>query len=253
MNCVDIFLSYPWFQAHDSSVRAMQWSPNDQWMLTGDHNGFVKYWQSNMNNVKMYQAHKDPIRGLRCVNVENLPSGPLSCCHGNCCCSNSVKTPGGKVRSYTKQPPSGWACQMGNLTKVFNFYLTNYYVKFCNFIIDLSIYLAKNYEILSSIKTKFESLNWFSLDAKNKNNNLCPFEIRQIHQKEWVVRMFISAKFYQNYILEVIKLFFDLNFSNLESLEHVRLPKTCITFSSFYNILDLQNICLLLMILHCIQ
>jgi polyadenylation factor subunit 2 len=33
-------------------------------MLTADHGGFVKYWQSNMNNVKMYQAHKDPVRGL---------------------------------------------------------------------------------------------------------------------------------------------------------------------------------------------
>lgn len=53
------------FQAHDTSVRVMKWSHNDQWMLTADHAGFVKYWQSNMNNVKMYQAHKDPIRGLR--------------------------------------------------------------------------------------------------------------------------------------------------------------------------------------------
>jgi polyadenylation factor subunit 2 len=42
----------------------MIWSNNEQWMLTGDHNGFVKYWQSNMNNVKVYQAHTDPVRGL---------------------------------------------------------------------------------------------------------------------------------------------------------------------------------------------
>ena len=35
------------------------------WMLTGDFGGYVKYWQTNMNNVKMYQAHKDPVRGLR--------------------------------------------------------------------------------------------------------------------------------------------------------------------------------------------
>jgi polyadenylation factor subunit 2 len=52
------------FKAHDSAVRAMIWSNNEQWMLTGDHNGFVKYWQSNMNNVKVYQAHHDPVRGL---------------------------------------------------------------------------------------------------------------------------------------------------------------------------------------------
>ena len=43
----------------------MIWSHNDLWMLTADHSGFVKYWQSNMNNVKMYQAHRDPVRGLR--------------------------------------------------------------------------------------------------------------------------------------------------------------------------------------------
>lgn len=52
-------------KAHDVSVRTMVWSHNDNWMVTGDHGGFVKYWQSNMNNVKMFQAHKDPIRGIR--------------------------------------------------------------------------------------------------------------------------------------------------------------------------------------------
>uniref|UniRef100_A0A3Q2D7U2 pre-mRNA 3' end processing protein WDR33 n=2 Tax=Cyprinodon variegatus TaxID=28743 RepID=A0A3Q2D7U2_CYPVA len=49
-------------QAHDSPVRAMTWSHNDMWMLTADHSGYVKYWQSNMNNVKMFQAHKEAIR-----------------------------------------------------------------------------------------------------------------------------------------------------------------------------------------------
>nr|XP_027219499.1 pre-mRNA 3' end processing protein WDR33-like [Penaeus vannamei] len=42
----------------------MVWSHNDQWMVTGDTGGFVKYWQTNMNNVKLFQAHKDPVRGL---------------------------------------------------------------------------------------------------------------------------------------------------------------------------------------------
>ncbi|XP_060551077.1 pre-mRNA 3' end processing protein WDR33-like [Ruditapes philippinarum] len=51
-------------QAHETSVRAMVWSHNDQWMLTADHAGFIKYWQSNMNNVKMYQGHKEPIRSI---------------------------------------------------------------------------------------------------------------------------------------------------------------------------------------------
>lgn len=58
-------------QAHDSPVRAMTWSHNDMWMLTADHGGYVKYWQSNMNNVKMFQAHKEAIREAR--SIPNLP------------------------------------------------------------------------------------------------------------------------------------------------------------------------------------
>ncbi len=45
-------------QAHDSPVRSMVWSHNDIWMVTADHAGYVKYWQSNMNNVKMFQVRK---------------------------------------------------------------------------------------------------------------------------------------------------------------------------------------------------
>lgn len=50
----------------------MVWSHNDQWMVTGDTSGYVKYWQSNMNNVKMFQAHKDPVRGLRYMDDSML-------------------------------------------------------------------------------------------------------------------------------------------------------------------------------------
>lgn len=46
----------------------MVWSHNDIWMVTGDHGGYIKYWQSNMNNVKMFQAHKEAIRGIRYWN-----------------------------------------------------------------------------------------------------------------------------------------------------------------------------------------
>ncbi|XP_077301280.1 WD repeat domain 33 [Arctopsyche grandis] len=51
-------------QAHDSPVRSMVWSRGEGWMVTGDHAGYVKYWQSNMNNVKMFQAHKEAVRGI---------------------------------------------------------------------------------------------------------------------------------------------------------------------------------------------
>jgi len=57
-------------QAHDVAIRAIKWSHNDQWMASADQDGFVKYWQPNMNNVHMFQAHKDePIRSLRWCNV----------------------------------------------------------------------------------------------------------------------------------------------------------------------------------------
>uniref|UniRef100_A0A915KLS6 WD_REPEATS_REGION domain-containing protein n=1 Tax=Romanomermis culicivorax TaxID=13658 RepID=A0A915KLS6_ROMCU len=52
------------WQAHDSAVRAMMWSHNDAWLTTADHDGFVKYWQTNMNNVTMFQAHKEAVRSL---------------------------------------------------------------------------------------------------------------------------------------------------------------------------------------------
>ncbi|KAL1920490.1 uncharacterized protein VTP21DRAFT_867 [Calcarisporiella thermophila] len=51
-------------QAHDSAVRAMRWSHNDTWMVTGDHGGFIKYWQSNMNNLKVIQGHREPVRDI---------------------------------------------------------------------------------------------------------------------------------------------------------------------------------------------
>lgn len=58
-------------QAHDASCRTMVWSHNDQWMITGDHSGFIKYWQTNMNNVKMYQAHKESVRSLSFCPTDN--------------------------------------------------------------------------------------------------------------------------------------------------------------------------------------
>uniref|UniRef100_A0A7E4W8V8 WD_REPEATS_REGION domain-containing protein n=1 Tax=Panagrellus redivivus TaxID=6233 RepID=A0A7E4W8V8_PANRE len=52
-------------QAHDVAIRAIRWSSDAQFMASADHNGYVKYWQPNMNNVNMFQAHKDePVRGL---------------------------------------------------------------------------------------------------------------------------------------------------------------------------------------------
>ena len=48
----------------NEEIILFQWSHNDTWMVTGDHGGYIKYWQSNMNNVKMFQAHKEPVRDV---------------------------------------------------------------------------------------------------------------------------------------------------------------------------------------------
>jgi hypothetical protein len=50
----------------------MIWSHNEQWMLTGDDKGYVKYWQANMNNVKMFQGHLEAIRGLRYRKIDKF-------------------------------------------------------------------------------------------------------------------------------------------------------------------------------------
>lgn len=71
----------------------MTWSHNDMWMLTADHGGYVKYWQSNMNNVKMFQAHKEAIREARFI-----PNLPFSVVLASLCCTLSA-TRGCHLRS----------------------------------------------------------------------------------------------------------------------------------------------------------
>jgi hypothetical protein len=50
----------------------MKWSHNDNWMVTADHKGVIKYWQSNMNNLKMIEGHKEAIRDLSCVQLKKF-------------------------------------------------------------------------------------------------------------------------------------------------------------------------------------
>lgn len=51
-------------QAHDSAVRAVVYAHNDEWLLSADQDGLVKYWQTNFNNVKSIHAHDEPVRDL---------------------------------------------------------------------------------------------------------------------------------------------------------------------------------------------
>jgi polyadenylation factor subunit 2 len=51
-------------QAHDSPIRATVYSHGEDWLISADQDGLVKYWQPNFNNVKEIQAHHESIRGL---------------------------------------------------------------------------------------------------------------------------------------------------------------------------------------------
>ena len=44
-------------QAHNSGVRTMQWSHNEQWLVTGDDEGKIRYFQTSMNKVMEFGAH----------------------------------------------------------------------------------------------------------------------------------------------------------------------------------------------------
>ncbi|KAJ1850194.1 WD repeat-containing protein 33, partial [Coemansia sp. RSA 486] len=50
--------------AHDTTIRSMKWSHNSEWMISGDSGGIIKYWQPNMNNVKIIQGHSKSVREL---------------------------------------------------------------------------------------------------------------------------------------------------------------------------------------------
>lgn len=51
-------------QAHESPILTMQYSNNDEWLLSGDQNGTVKYWQPNFNNVNNITAHSNGVRDI---------------------------------------------------------------------------------------------------------------------------------------------------------------------------------------------
>ncbi|KAI1640967.1 WD40 repeat-like protein [Biscogniauxia mediterranea] len=51
-------------QAHDVAIRALAYSHSDDWLLSADHDGIIKYWQPNFNNVQVIQGHHDPIRDI---------------------------------------------------------------------------------------------------------------------------------------------------------------------------------------------
>ena len=63
-------------QAHGNAVRAMTWSHNGAFLISGDHKGIVQYYQKNLRSLQQYVIHDEPVRGLRCA-----PSAPPSVLH----------------------------------------------------------------------------------------------------------------------------------------------------------------------------
>ena len=51
-------------QAHEAAVRSIVYSHSDDWLISADQEGLVKYWQPNFNNVKEIQAHDMPVRDM---------------------------------------------------------------------------------------------------------------------------------------------------------------------------------------------
>ncbi|KAH3688942.1 hypothetical protein WICPIJ_000070 [Wickerhamomyces pijperi] len=52
-------------QAHDSAILALEYSNNDEWLLSGDQDGVLKFWEKNFNNVNVIQsAHTEAIRDI---------------------------------------------------------------------------------------------------------------------------------------------------------------------------------------------
>ena len=54
----------PCSQAHNCAIRTAAWSHNENWLLSGDDSGTIKYWQTNLNNLKAVNAHSEPVRGV---------------------------------------------------------------------------------------------------------------------------------------------------------------------------------------------
>ncbi|MCO5575621.1 hypothetical protein L7F22_029423 [Adiantum nelumboides] len=51
-------------QAHDHAIRSILYTKSGTWVLSADQGGIIKYFQSNMNNLKVLPAHREAVRDL---------------------------------------------------------------------------------------------------------------------------------------------------------------------------------------------
>ena len=62
MNSIAVYRFSP--QAHDTAIRAFQFAHNGSYLISADQSGIIKYFQPNMNNLVMWNGHREPIRGV---------------------------------------------------------------------------------------------------------------------------------------------------------------------------------------------
>ena len=58
-------------QAHDGPVRCAEWSHSGIWLVSGDGTGAIKYFQNNMNNLQVFQAHSESVRDVSFAPNDN--------------------------------------------------------------------------------------------------------------------------------------------------------------------------------------
>ncbi|KIK91982.1 hypothetical protein PAXRUDRAFT_830393 [Paxillus rubicundulus Ve08.2h10] len=51
-------------QAHDTAIRAFQFTHSGAYLASADQTGIIKYFQPNMNNLNAWSGHREAIRGL---------------------------------------------------------------------------------------------------------------------------------------------------------------------------------------------
>ena len=131
----------------------MVWSRNDQWMVTADQTGYVKYWQSNMNNVKMFQAHKEPVRAIRCALTTGFGDVLLT----------SIRIIDSIIFSINKFNLNLNALRNKVLNSDKNFSQIKSNIKSVTFVLYLSIGCSNDYEIQNKIVLVVKSHQKFHL------------------------------------------------------------------------------------------
>jgi polyadenylation factor subunit 2 len=58
-------------QAHDSAIRAAEWTSNGDWLVSADNDGIIKYWPPNFNYLESFQGHDQPIRDMSFSPTDN--------------------------------------------------------------------------------------------------------------------------------------------------------------------------------------